>query len=180
MWTRCRARPRTPEKENLMTTENITIFANRPGSADAEVLSLAGKTTVGELIAKLSAPGAHTEEILLFQEDIDEPLRPEVLLIDIEEGKRNFHTNRHRKIKVTVHYNGQEPHHEFAPSATVRRVKEWAEHKFHIHDDDTIEYSLQLCGTKITPPEHTHSGSLLHGHECDLCFELRPHPKVQG
>jgi hypothetical protein len=163
-----------------MTTENLTIFANRPGNSEADVLVLPRGTSVRELLAKFATPGALTEEILLFQEDMDEPLGPEVLLVDIEDGKRNFHTNRHRKIKVTVHYNGEEPHHEFSPGSTVRRVKEWAEHKFHIHDDDTVEYSLQICGTKITPPEHTHVGSLLHGHECELCFELRPHPKVHG
>lgn len=163
-----------------MSSETIRIFIVQ-GDGEPRTLLFDPNATVEKLLENFRKEDVIDEELFLFKEDGDDVIEAHLSLMKAEIGRgTKLHVHRHRRILVTVNYSDKSPSKEFTPGTTVRRVKEWAEKEFGIKDDDTIEYALQLCGSQVKPPESTHVGTLVKGECRDLCFDLKPHPKVNG
>jgi hypothetical protein len=59
-------------------------------------------------------------------------------------------------------------------------VKAWAAQTFKLSAKDAAEHVLQLCNSTDRPPSDTPLHQLVHGHGCELCFDLVPEKRVEG
>jgi hypothetical protein len=90
------------------------------------------------------------------------------------------HLHRCHRIEVSVTFNGTKEH-DFAPGASVARVKRWAVEKaFPMSPEDAGEHVLQIAGTSERPSLSTHLGSLTACPGCRVRFDLVPHERVNG
>ena len=157
----------------------IDIFIHREGRADPIHHRGHEGLTVEALKVHL-ADGREAVELLLFEEDTDEPLRDQHEIRHRGDGARFLHHGRCREVHVTVRYAGKSVRHPFGPGSTLARIKRWAERLLGINESDAAEMSLQLAGTRDRPDEATHVGSLLGGHGCEVAFDLLPTTRVNG
>jgi hypothetical protein len=151
----------------------------RPGILEAELSEAA---TLGELHDALAAAGIPVDtETFIFIDEVGEHLHGQrhEPIRDLKHGTR-VHVTRCRRIKTTVHFLEKTAEHEFPPGAHVRAVKEWAAHTFKLTPKDAAEHVLQLCNSADRPPSDTPLHQLVHGHGCELCFDLVPEKRVEG
>jgi hypothetical protein len=150
-----------------------------PGILEAELSEAA---ILGELHDALAAAGIPVDaEAFIFIDDAEDHLHGErhEPIRGLKHGTR-VHVTRCRRIKTTVHFLEKTAEHEFPPGARVRAVKEWAAHTFKLTPKDAAEHVLQLCNSADRPPSDTPLHQLLHGHGCELCFDLVPEKRVEG
>lgn len=158
----------------------INVFLQSEVLADVEVVEI-DSAAVGGLHAACMAklPREHAgSEFILFIEDLDEE-RPFDGMKELPEGLR-VHLHRHKRIDVTVRYNGKEVKGTFRPAATVGRVKLWAVKDFGIKPSDAAELMLQVAGTQIRPDKDVHIGTLVKAPAHSIVFDLVPSPRVNG
>jgi hypothetical protein len=151
----------------------------RPGILEAELSEAA---LLGELHDALAAVGITVAaETFIFIDETEDHLhghRHEPVP-GLKHGAR-VHVTRCRRIKATVHFLDKTAEHAFAPGARVRAVKEWAAHTFKLSPKDAAEHVLQLCNSTERPSSDTPLHQLVHGHGCELCFDLVPEKRVEG
>ena len=121
-------------------------------------------------------------DVLVFLEDQDDPIAD---LVEIAEHATRqglkVHLHCHRRVKVTVTFNGKTVERHFGPSATVARVKRWAaEREFGMSSEEAGEHVLQIAGTHDRPSPGTHIGALADGRVRLVAFDLVPDERVQG
>src|SRR5262245_59214499 len=112
--------------------KTINVFYQIEGHKEVLHADVDAELTVAALTAFLIERHGLSNEILLFLEDADDALA-EVVLIREHAGHAGLkvHAHRCRYVEVAVTFNGETVHRQFAPSATVARVKQWAAvHKF--------------------------------------------------
>lgn len=159
----------------------IPVFIHvhgRPGIIEVEVPEM---VTVGDLHEVLKASGIPTDDTMMFIDESEEPeIRPDhEHLKHVKHGSR-IHICRCKRIKTTVHFAHRTLQHEFAPGTRVCAVKAWAVHKLEMDPRDAAEHILQLCGTADRPSSDTPLIQLVHGHGCEVCFDLVPDKRVEG
>ena len=124
-------------------------------------------------------PGAEgVEGLFIFLEDDDDD-DPLAKLMEIPDGLR-LHVHHVKGIEVEVRYAGKSTKRTFRPSATVGRVTTWATRALGIAAPDAADLMLQLVGTSTRPDADVHIGSLTHGGEHKLHFDLVPSPRING
>ncbi len=151
----------------------------RPGILEAELSEAA---VLGELHDLLAATGILVDaETFIFIDEAADHLHGQRhdSIRSLKHGAR-VHVTRCRRIKTTVHFVDKTAEHEFPPGARVRAVKEWAAHSFKLSPKDTAGHVLQICHSAERPPSDTPLHQLLHGHGCELCFDLVPEKRVEG
>jgi hypothetical protein len=161
---------------------NVVIFIQAHGRPDIVEAEIAVATTLGELRNVLAASGIAVDtETVIFIDDAEEPLKGEHHhpVHGLKQGSR-IHVGRCRRIAVTVHFLDKIEEHPFSPGARMRAVKEWAVRKFKMDPKDAAEHVLQLCSSTGRPSSDTPLHQLLHGHDCNLCFDLVPEKRVEG
>jgi hypothetical protein len=135
-------------------------------------------------IVKLALIEKHglAEETLIYIEDRDEPIDEQCLVRDhVGRAGIKVHVHRCREIAVGVTFNGKTVHHKFGPGTTVARVKKWAaETKFGMTPQEAGEHVLQVSGTKDRPDPGTHLGSIAHGKDCSIAFDLVANERING
>lgn len=168
-----------------MTT--IEIFVQGEGIPDIALVRVPGDGTVGDIVEAWRAhrrAGAGGEgALVVFLENEEEALDPAATLASAGIRHRGrVHLHRCRQVQVTVNYNGRQIARDFAPSATVRRVKRWVDGKdgFDLRGIDATEHLLQVCGTTVRPDEDIHIGTLVTLPGCPLCFDLVAKQRVEG
>jgi hypothetical protein len=121
--------------------------------------------------------GVDVAELLIFNEDCDEPLDRHHPL----HGHDNpvFHAHRHRKVQVSVHYGPNTFERHFAPSATIAKVTRWAVEQAGLGREEAEEHVLQIHGTSIQPPPGDHLGKFAAQHRA-VIFDLVRKKLVQG
>ncbi len=172
----------------------ITVFVQvhgRPGVLEAE---LPAATTVGNLHDALAAAGVQLDpETFIFIDEAEDHIGGERNdpIHGLKHGCR-VHVCRCKHIKTTVHYLEKTAERDFSPGARVRKVKDWAVHRFELNPKDAAEHVLQLCNSTERPSSDTPLHQLLagqdhhgghdhhHGHGCSLCFDLVPDKRVEG
>ncbi len=150
----------------------------RPGILEAELSEAA---ILGELHDALTAAGIPIDaETFIFIDEAEEHLHQRHEPIrGLKHGTR-VHVTRCRRIKTTVHFLDKTAEHAFPPGARVRALKDWAAHNFKLSPKDAAEHVLQLCNSTERPPSDTPLHQLVHGHACELCFDLVPEKRVEG
>lgn len=162
--------------------QELTLFVQAHGRPGISEVKLPETATLGQLHEALASLGITLDaETFVFVDEAEEPLscghheHPGGL----HHGGR-VHVTRCRHIKTTVHYLHKTPEHRFPPGARVHTVKAWAAHHFEMDPKDAAEHVLQLCQPTDRPPSDTRLHQLLHGHCCELCFDLVPDKRVEG
>lgn len=165
----------------------------RPGVLEAQLPAAA---TVGELHDALAASGVQLDaETFVFIDEAEGHLGGErhEPVHGLKHGCR-IHICLCKHIRTTVHYLEKTAERDFPPGARVRRVKEWAVHRFELNPKDAAEHVLQLCKSTERPSSDTPLQQLVtdqghedghhhghgHDHACTLCFDLVPDKRVEG
>ena len=79
-----------------------------------------------------------------------------------------------------MNFNGLTKAQAFSPSATIGKIKRWADDEFGLKGVDATEHALQICGTSTRPDLDVHVGSLVKHPHCQICFDLVPKKRVEG
>ncbi len=147
----------------------IEIDVEGEALAEPEVIEIETGSPVRAIVVAISSKtGIPVEELLLFEEDGEEPL---VLDILVEEGRAAIvhHVHRTRNIEVVINYKGLKPAKHFPPSARVQRVLDWAVSvkEFNIDAPIAPEMELALHGQTVELPKQAHIGRYVrHPHHC--------------
>lgn len=115
--------------------------------------------------------GCEVAELVVFREGDDEPLS-ELIVIEADfPHHRRHHVHRVHAVKVTVYYQGDSRHRDFARRATVEQVLVWALENFPIDPSMAGEFELARHEQKEELPPSEHVGHLAgrhHALELDL------------
>ncbi len=162
--------------------KTIDLFYQGEGIGETEHLDIDPDTTFADLKARLIEKHGGAPEALLFVEDEDDPVDDKQTVKGRAGGKGlKLHLNRCRHVAVSVTYNGETIERNFAPAATVARVKRWAaERKFGMTEEEAGEHVLQIAGTHERPAPGAHIGALVQRKSCTLAFDLVPDERVNG
>lgn len=162
--------------------ERINVFYQRAGSVQIELVEVHRDETFEAVALIVREKHGLEADILLFIEDHDEPLdRSKRIHEYAGPAGVKLHVHRCRHVAVSVTYNGTTASHEFAPGATVARVRNWAaEKKFGMSPEEAGEHPLQLSGTQERPMPGTHIGALVTHGVCKLAFDLVADERVHG
>lgn len=164
--------------------ETIKVFLQGKGMSQIELVDLPADGQVGEILKAARPFGVQAtegEDLLVWLEGMDEPLGLELTIAEAgirKHSRVHVHTCQH--VEVTVLYNGQPQARQFSPAQTVEKVKQWADHAFHLSEMDAADHVLQVTGTTNQPAEDTHVGTLVHPPHCSISFDLVPKSRVQG
>lgn len=139
--------------------------------------------TLKQLCIEALPPDARGHEIYLFLEDEDGEQHGhsdrKVEHLKKPHGIR-VHLHRCKHIRVTVRFSGQTVTHEFRPSATIGRIRQWAGHKLGMQPNDIAEHVLQLAGSAEQPDVDVHVGVLAKCPACSVEFDLVPAHRING
>jgi len=164
--------------------KEIEVYVHTHDGVDPKLVKAGEDATVKQLIDKIVAAaelkGDPDEELLLFLEDVDEPLEHHRKVCECEiRHHHHVHCHRCHSIKVSVFYNGDK-HASFPPSAKVERVLEWAIKAFKLTPAEAAEKILTLKGSDDELPLEAHIGSFAKPHECSVSLCLTAPVEVNG
>jgi hypothetical protein len=133
--------------------------------------------TAAEVVSFVVAETGRVELTEIFLEDEEDCLVEEHRVVEIViEEFRLIHVGTKGKIKVTVSYNSRKVDREFAPSATMQKIIEWAISPRGLGlEGSAADYQLKL-GTEILPPD-AHLGQIAGGKKhvtLSLVFRVKP------
>lgn len=160
----------------------IDIFYQGRGILEFEQIEVQADHTVAVIKAAIFEKHGFTGEMLVFIEGRDEPLEEHHVIGDVcRERSPKLHLHPCRVIETAVTFAGQTVHRKFPPATTVGEIKKWAAiREFHMTEAEAGEHLLQISGTKDRPAPGTHVGSLAHGPDCRVHFDLVPDERVNG
>lgn len=167
--------------------QQVEVFVQGEGVTEVQLLKLPGHTHVSEIITIMRGKGLAPEAVIVLLEDQDGELPHHTQLHDLHAGhhheghprRPHLHCHRCHQIQVSVAFNTTEAR-DFPPSATVGRVKEWADKTFELKGQDATDFGLQVSGTGARPDEDIHIGTLVKPGHCQLQFTLARKKLVQG
>jgi hypothetical protein len=149
---------------------HMEIDVEGEGLGEAMLIKIGEGSTRAVILDEVSARnGIAREELHLFAEDGDEVLELDAIVTEADAGVVH-HAHRALKIKVTVNYNGSQAEKDFAPSARIQRVLDWAVKVKEFKIDPAIapEMELALHGQTMELPKQAHVGR----------YVKHPHHKV--
>ena len=163
--------------------DEIEVFLQGEGIPKVVIMKVPQGGTVQDVLTAAAAQMsmAQGQEYFVFLEDGDEILSLSATLEAC--GIRHHgqvHIHRCRRVEVTVNFNGQTKELQFAPAATIQRIKKWAANKFELSEPDALEHTLQLCQSTDRPADTVHVGTLVAHGQCAVCFDLVPKHRVEG
>lgn len=149
------------------------------GHPHAHLLEVGPNETVESLAVLLIATGqfgdAKVQEILIFEEDADEELPRNHKL---DHSKRH-HAHRCREVSVRFDHVDKTSPHVFRPSATIRKLIQWA--KDHFKVDQHGKFELRIEGGSPEPlPLDAHIGSYVVSKDCKITLIFAPSCRIEG
>ncbi len=167
-----------------MSENIIELFVQGEEINEVTLIRVPHDATVREVILKTKGEcgiEAREEEIIVLVEDQDEEILLDAKLIEVGIRHRHrVHFHRCRRVEVSVNFNGLTKAQAFSPSATIGKIKRWADDEFGLKGVDATEHALQICGTSTRPDLDVHVGSLVKHPHCQICFDLVPKKRVEG
>ncbi len=167
-----------------MSDQMIELFVQGEEIDEVALIRVPHDATVREVILKTKAEcgiEAREEEIIVLIEDQDEEIVLDAKLMEVGIGHRHrVHFHRCRRVEVSVNFNAATKKRPFSPSATIAKIKSWADDEFGLKGVDATEHALQICGTNKRPDLDVHVGSLVQYPHCQICFDLVPKKRVEG
>ena len=164
--------------------KNIEVYVHTHEGVDPKLVKAGEDATVKQLVDEITAAaglkGSPDEKLLLFLEDVDEPLDQHRKLCECEiRHRHHVHCHRCRSIKVSAFYNGDKQA-SFPPSAKVGRVLEWAVDAFKLSPAEAADKFLTLKGSDEELPLDANIGSFAKPHECAVNLCLTAPVEVNG
>lgn len=162
--------------------KTIDIYYQGESVGALEHLEFDAEETFAALQAAIAGKHNITGEIVLFIEDEAEPIEGHTKLRE-KAGRAGIkaHVHRCRKIEVIIHFKDKTVRHEFAPGATIARIRHWVTvRKFGMTEEEASHHHLQIAGTTDQPDPGTHIGTLASCPKCSVAFDLVTTPKVNG
>lgn len=156
--------------------QDVQIYIHRSETTELRLIEVEDTITVRELAEEHAGPGASA-----WLEDEEESLELDVVVSEVIAERGHVHVAKKcKKIVVTVRY-GEPLTKEFAPSATIAKVFQWATGKngFGLTPTERAKHTLGICGTNTEPDRSEHVGSLA-GPDCSLCLDLAPKERFEG
>ena len=164
--------------------DQLEVFLQGPGIARVALVKVPVDTKVKQLIDVARGKGLKLEDeqtVHVWLENAEEPLSLDMSLKSAGvQARSRLHIHTCQRIHVTVNFNNNSKQHPFSPSATIGKVKKWADEKFGLSATDATEYALQVCGSTIRPDDDIEVGSLAQPGQCSACFDLVPKQRVEG
>lgn len=167
-------------KTNVDNVHYIEAFVEGEGFANVEIINLPNGSRVRDLVvAVVQKKGGVAEEMLVFEEDVDEPLNFE---LELKKGPASpvHHVHRARKVDVVVHYLNKTKEKAFSPSTRVQKLLDWVVGPGGFSVDPTIapEMEVALRGETKELPREAHIGRYVqhphHRFELDLIRGVIP------
>src|SRR5712692_6470935 len=155
--------------------EDVHTFVQGEGFPQMVILPHRAGITAAEVKQQLTDkyPASGVSEMLVFQEEGEDPLRNDERVPTCADGHLRVHVHRCRHVSVTVKFAGETADRRFSPAATIARIKRWAAlQAFGLSEDDASEHVLQIAGTVTRPEPDTHVGTLVHCPDCAIVFDL--------
>lgn len=162
--------------------ENIEVFVQVEGDTRTEILVVSRDASVNDIVRAAAQKGlpVPADGGLVFVEEAEEAVKATLSAEQAGIKKHSrVHISRCKKISVAVHFNAETGKEEFPPSVTVKKVRNWTLKEFIKHDQDQVDYVLQLCESDIRPDLTTQLGALVK-QGCKVCFDLVPVQRVEG
>ena len=153
----------------------IEILVEGEGLAEVEAIRIPVGSAASEIVAAVAVKGGFpVEGAILFIEDCDEPIDLAIVVVNEEASGKVHHVHRARKIEVEVFYQGRRIEKQFAPSARIQRVLDWAAGSTGFRIDPAIapEMELALHGQTKALPKSAHIGRYVRHPHCELAFDL--------
>jgi|SRR5215212_2268720 len=167
-----------------MSNELIELFVQGEEISDITLIRVAHDCTMREVVRKAKETCGITaveEEIIVLVEDQEKEILLDAKLIEVGiQHRHRVHFHRCRRVAVSVNFNGATKKQPFSPSATIAKIKRWADDEFELKGVDATEHALQICGTNKRPDLDVHVGSLVQSQHCQICFDLVPKKRVEG
>lgn len=116
----------------------------------------------------------HNDEDIDGDDDDDKAGKVEVV-----DGLR-VHVGRCKKVEVTVRYFGKSKARKFAPSARIKRVKNWATKVFEVPAAEAARHSLRLPDSTEELAADVHVGTLVVKGTCAVVLDLVPSDRING
>lgn len=163
--------------------EEIELFIQGEGLGEIALIRLPHGATVRDVVVAAKVHGLpDADEAFVVQIEDEETVLPlDAAVADTGLRHRDrVHIHRVPRIDITVHFVNETKAHTFPSSATVRRVKEWADEQFKLPRVDATEHVLQLCNSNVRPDEDTHIGRLVRYPDHVLCFDFVAKHRVEG
>jgi len=164
----------------------MRIFVQGENIAGVQVVEVSEAIQVREALSKFIDFGfpvvQSVEEVWIGFEETENGLQlDEWIQLEADKDIR-IHAHRCHRITVTCSFNGDSRTKEFAPSTTIKSVKNWVTGPdgFGMSALDAADHVLQVCGGEMRPSEHVHIGALVHHPDCTLCLQLLPADRHQG
>jgi hypothetical protein len=155
----------------------MEIYIHSEGKEDPELVEVAATASVAELLVR--EPGV---EEFIWVEEGDEPIAVELTLEAAGiRHRHHIHRGRCRRVEVKVRYNAEKVH-QFAPSATVAKVFDWATGKkaFDLTADERAKHVLAVPGADHPLAFNVHIGSLVKASSCEVVLDLVPKVRFEG
>ena len=157
----------------------MTLFYQKEGSRQVHNVDVAHNEKLAELMARVA--GELGEALLVFEEGCDGELTEEAFVVVLREKRHpKLHFHRQRAVHAEVHFNGRVVSRHASPAMTVDALKKRADRELGIDPAHAAEHVLQLSGTSERPAGSTHLGTLSHGHDHRVSFDLVPNERFQG
>ena len=167
-----------------MSENIIEVFVQGEEIGEVALIRVAHDASVRDVFLKTKKEcgiEAREEEIVALTEDRDEEIVLDAKLIEVGiDHRHRVHFHRCRRVEVSVNFSGATKKQSFSPSATIAKIKRWADDEFRLKGVDATEHALQICGTNKRPDLDVHVGSLVQHPHCEICFDLVPKKRVEG
>ncbi len=158
-------------------SQTVELFKHVPGSEDPVIVEVEETIRVRELIETDDGEGH------IWLEDVDEEIDLDLTLVEADIGHhRHIHHGRCITVSVTVRFNGEKFHRDFAPSATIKRVRAWAvgPEAANLSKDQVVAHVLAEPGADHFLADAVHLGSLVGAEKCEVMLDLLPRDRYAG
>jgi hypothetical protein len=155
----------------------VELFEHVAGREDPEIIVVDETIRVRELLAVEDPEGQ------IWLEDVDEEINLELTLLEAGIGHQHHVQRSHcRVISVDVRFADERFHRDFAPSTTIKRVREWAvgPDAARLSPDQAVEHVLATPGADHFLDGNVHVGSLVVGKSCSVIVDLLPRNRFEG
>lgn len=155
----------------------MELFKHVPGSEDPVIVEVEETIRVRELIEIEDGQGH------IWLEDVDEEIDLDLTLVEAGIGHHHHvHHGRCVAIAVAVRFNGERFLRDFAPSATIKRVRAWAvgPKAADLSKDQAVEHVLAVPAADHFLDDAVHIGSLVDGKSCEVTLDLLPRDRFAG
>lgn len=157
----------------------MELYLHSPGPEEPELIERELSSTVADLLAEAGAE----QSLSLWLQDADEPLQDALTLEEAGIASRaHVHRGRCRRIDVVVRYGGEDLPKDFSPSATIKRVFDWAvgEHGFKLSKEQRAKHVLAVPGADHFLAFTVHVGSVADLDTCSVVLDLAPRERFEG